>query len=387
MDVLDRIVVEALEELSPPRPTPDRWREIAAANARRRPMLLIAPIALAALVAVVVLAWPFGGRSHGTLLERAAAAIGDGPVLHVVVQDGWGGTKIDLATGARTEMHGTDEYWYDPTRGVRDVSSFAGVVQGDAFYPPSRVQYLDKTLAFLATDYRRALQSGAARLLGSDAIDGRPVYWIRVDTQMLPDASDGREHEWAHDVAVAQDTLKPVATRETRDGVVGPDGISRVESIESVGSASLTVTHPSPEGARMQFEQAGSLTRAQASDVLGAPVVTAGDELDGLALSRIAKQTRTEGDVTHTGVTLYYGPDSGGGIGTPDPAAPFLRVSETLTLDSQFQRGVEGYSPPEGTVLVFGGTIGVMQRHGLHIALEGSSEQLLVDAARALAGA
>lgn len=386
MDVLDPVVVDALEGLSPPRPVPDRWREIAAAEGGRR-ALLLAPLALAAAVAVVVLAWPFGGGSHGTLLERAAAALGDGPVLHVVVQDGWGGTQIDLATGARSEVHGTDEYWYDPQRGVRDVSSFAGVVQSDAFYPPSRVQYLDKTLAFLATDYRRALRSGTAKLLGSDTVDGRPVYWIRVDTQMLPDTSDGRDHEWAHDVAVAQDTLKPVATRETRDGVVGPDGISRVESIESVASANLTVTHTSPTGLHMRFEQTGSLSRAEASEVLGTPILTAGAALDGLNLSRIAKQTRTQGDATHTGVTLYYGPDSGGALGTPDPAGPFLRVSETRTLDPQFQRGVEGYSPPGGSVLVFGKTIGVMQSHGVHIALEGSSEQLLLDAARALAGA
>jgi len=386
MDVLDPVVVDALEGLSPPRPAPDRWREIAVAESGRR-TLLLAPLALAATVAVVVLAWPFGGGTHGTLLERAAAAIGDGPVLHVVVQDGWGGTQIDLASGARTEIHGTDEYWYDPQKGVREVSSFAGVVQGDAFYPPARLQYLDKTLAFLATDYRKALQSGSARVLGSDTVDGRPVYWIRVDTQMLPDTSDGRDHEWAHDVAVAQDTLKPVATRETRDGIVGPDGISHVESIETVESASLSVTHPSIEGVHMRFDQTGSLTHAEASEVLGAPVLTAGEEIDGLRLSRIAKQTRTVGDVTHTGVSLYYGPDSGGGIGTLDPAAPFLRVSETLTLDDLFQRGVEGYSPPAGTVLIFGTTIGVMQSQGVHIALEGSSQQLLLDAARALAGA
>jgi hypothetical protein len=46
--------------------------------------------------------------------------------------------------------------------------------------------------------------------------------------------------------------------------------------------------------------------------------------------------------------------------------------------------GVSDYSPPEGSVLIIGGHIGVMQAQGLHIALEASSEDLLLAAARAL---
>ena len=63
----------------------------------------------------LILAWPFRGGPSGTVLQRAAAAIGDGPVLHVVLQDGFHGTLVNLATGDQTEIHQQDEYWYDPS--------------------------------------------------------------------------------------------------------------------------------------------------------------------------------------------------------------------------------------------------------------------------------
>lgn len=392
-------VGRALDELVPPRPAPDRWREIerlASRTRRRRAAVVLAALPLAAALALLVLAWPFSGGPGGTLLQRAAAAIGGGPVVHAVVQSGFAGTEIDLASGTRVSVHEEDELWYDPARGVHDITRFAGVVQGDSLYAPRRVTYLDRTLAFLATDYRQALTNGTARVLGNGDVDGTPVYWIRVDTQMLPDVADGKLHEWAHDVAVAQDSLKPVATRETRDGKVSPDGISHVLSVESLGSGEGDFTaSPSVNqtGVAMRFQLAGSLTPAQADDALGAGMLWAGVSVDGLSLGRIALGTREEGldratghwRTTHTGITLFYGPTTGGGIGLPQPTGRYLRISETLALDDQFQRGVRNYSPPDGKVLVFGaGDFGIMQSHGVHVFLEASSADLVVAAAKAL---
>jgi hypothetical protein len=384
-------VERALDELVPPRPAPDRWREIerAASRHRRRRALAVTAVPLAVALALLVLAWPFSGDPGGTLLERAAAAIGDGPVVHAVVQSGFAGTEIDLASGNRTVIHEEDELWYDPTRGVHDISRFAGIVQGDSLYAPGRVSYLDRTLAFLAADYRQALTNGSAHVLGNGTVGGRPVYWIRVDTQMLPDVADGKLHEWAHDVAIAQDSLKPVATRETRDGAVSPDGISRVLSVESLGSGEGDFTADptvNPTGVVMRFQLSGSLTREQANKALGTGMLWAGANVGALALGRIALGTRVEGPTTHRGITLFYGPSTGGGIGVPDPSGTYLRISETRTLDDQFQRGVRNYSPPEGRVLVFGaGDFGVMQSHSVYVFLEASSADLVLAAAKALA--
>lgn len=105
-------VGRALDEFVPPRPAPDRWRDIeraALGSSRRRALVAVATLPVAAAVALLVLAWPFSGGPTGTLLERAAAAIGDGPVVHAVVQSGFAGTEIDLATERRVSVHEEDE--------------------------------------------------------------------------------------------------------------------------------------------------------------------------------------------------------------------------------------------------------------------------------------
>lgn len=404
MQSLDPVVRDALDEMSPPRTAAREWEDLIAtldnvSSARpldRRPRKLVwvigAPVLAAAAILAVVLAWPAGGNERPTLLEQAAAAIGTGPVLHVTIQSGWGGAQVDLTTGAREQIHGGEELWFDPERGIKDVSRFAGVVQSAIVYPPGRVKHLDETLAFLATNYRNSLRSGRAHVLGKGKANGEAVYWVRVDAQTLPD-TDGRDHVWAHDVAISQESFKPVATRETRDGALGPDGISLIQSIETLasGSGEFTSTTPQSSGP-MSYERKGSLSLDEARTILGGVVLSAGEAVGNLPLSRITEDTRREGlnrsngqwAKSHNGVTLFYGPATGGGIGTPPPEGDYLQISEATELDEQFQRGVRNYSPPEGTVLLFGGVIGVMQLGGIHVALAASDESLLLAGAKAL---
>src|SRR5688500_17288847 len=70
---------------------------------RRWPLRAGLVLAVAAAVAVAALAWPFQAQ-QGSLLERALAAIGQGPVLHVVVQTPGRATLIDLSTGSRARV-------------------------------------------------------------------------------------------------------------------------------------------------------------------------------------------------------------------------------------------------------------------------------------------
>lgn len=91
------------------------WERVAAdanANARERrgrapwwAARAVTVAVAAATVAALVLAWPFQADQPG-LLERARAAIGDGPVLHVVLRGDWGGTLVDLESGKRSPVHG-----------------------------------------------------------------------------------------------------------------------------------------------------------------------------------------------------------------------------------------------------------------------------------------
>lgn len=405
---IEETIRSEFDRLVPPTGASPEWEEVVeraraltAPRRRRRRLMRAAPLVLAAAaVLVVVLAWPFGSGSSGTVLERAAAAIGNGPVLHVVIQDGFGGTLVDLASGNRTEMHQQDEFWYDPARGIHEVETFGGVVQEDLSYSSAPATYLQKTLGVLATGYVQSLKDGSARLLGPAVIDGQPVYWIRVDTQWLPDSSDGKLHEWAHDVAVSQDTYKPVATRETRDGTVSPDGISIILDMQTLPAGSGDITSPDKTGSvrgPFRLEPPEPITATAAKTLLETDPLWAGQNVAGLPFagtwkseldSGYDRNTRRWAD-KHAEVVLFYGhldPNAPlpGRIGVPDPTTPFVEISESSTLYDGFQRGVENYSPPEGSVLIIGGRIGLMQTDGLHLMLNAPNEDTLLTAARTL---
>ena len=184
------------------RPSRVRW-------AAPRLAIVGAVVGFAALLAVA----PWRGAERTGILDRARAAVGGGPVLHVVVQEGWGAHLIDLETSERTWLHGEQEVWYDPARGLHSVSWFGGARQGEQLWRRGEVPRLEaRTFGFLAEGYRRALEAGRARVVEQGVVAGTPVYWIRVDAQVL------REGEWVQDVAVSRETYEPVATRGTRDG-------------------------------------------------------------------------------------------------------------------------------------------------------------------------
>ena len=350
--------------------------------------------------APAALAWSLGGGAHGTVLQRAAATLGDRPVLHFVIRSGWGGALIDLKSGSRNNLYATEEFWYERGRRIHEVSRFAGVTQGDATYSAGRLSSIDSKVGSLVTRYRRAVRDGSALVLGHGFVEGHPVYWIRVDSELRPDARK-KLHRWAHDVAVSQKTFEPVAVREVHDGRTGPHGNSIVIAAESLPEGRGNFTGMPRESNRLPLKigWTGFLTPSDASAVLGRPALWAGHSVAGLNLARIWKDERSEGHnrknggwaKTYTGVTFFYGTLDQNG----DPASfrnassaakpmPFVQVSESRTLDPLFQRVVTNYSPPEGSILVFDTGLGVMQKDGLYVALEASSERVLLVAARAL---
>jgi hypothetical protein len=231
-------------------------------------------------------------------------------------------------------------------------------------------------------------------------VEGQPVYWIRVDSETLPDARK-KLHKWAHDVAVSQKTFEPVAVREVRDGRPGPNGNSIVLEAESLPKDKGKFAHMPRESNRLPLKigWAGFLTPSDASAVLGRPALWAGYSVAGLDLARIWKDDRGEGHnrksggwaKSYTGVTFFYGtldengdPASFRSASSAAKPTPFVQVSESRTLDSLFQRVVMNYSPPEGSILVFDAGIALMQKEGLYVAFDASSEGVLLAAARAL---
>jgi len=447
----DTRIAELLDELTPT--YADRqgdWERVAASAEDRRgrrsaPWWLARLGVVAAALAVaaaLVLAWPFQAN-RGGVLDRALAAIGEGPVLHVVLRGEWGGTLVDLNSGTRNAVHGENEIWYDTARGrVHLVSRLGGVVQDEELYNPKQPP---ADLAALGREYKQALESGTARVSGEATIDGEPVVWVTIHSELLPDVADGKDHEWEQQVAVSRRTFKPVALRETRDGEPGPMTGQRVLQLEFLpaGRGDFSAAKDrSLEGTA--FKQGRDpIALEQARGTLGRTPLWLGRDYRGLPLAQVYRETtstgrrrevrvtgsaagaaikcsklrgekagacfralglhaiavRPDGVFTsegpfvwtdeHTAVVFFYGTVGDDPSTYPKDALPLfdrahLTVVET-TQPSPFDRGAGSYVPPNGSVFVAaGGRSGVLEVNGIHVTIEASDEDAVLAAARVL---
>jgi hypothetical protein len=411
------------------------------AGVRRGRVLPLGALAAVAALAALALFQPWS-REDPPFLERALAAVDGGPVLHAVLRGEWGGEAVDLETGRRRPVHGEQEVWYDPGRGlIRSVSRLGETVQHDETFKATN-GHVD--IVGLGRDYRAALESGTARIAGQDLIDGEPVTWVVVRSEMLPD-TDGRDHEWAQQVAVSNETYKPVALRDTRDGRPPPTSLRRVLALEMLpaGEGDFSAEKTVGEG---PFQFGGRpIQLERASDVLGRTPLWLGRGHEGLPLAQIKETFHKRGQHTRTklsgpaaeeirecmlqrgrkrwnvppcnrvrahrgglemrgntvfglgptrwvdekkGVTLFYG-EIGDDPSTyhedliPLVDRPHVSVSQAREL-SAFMRG-GSYVPPEGSLFVaVGGRNGTLKVGDLYVTLEASSEELLLSAAQSL---
>jgi len=396
----DGDIVGLLDELTP---TYDGrvgdWGRVVA-DARRPARLLrwrvgVFAVAVAA-AAALVLSWPFGGR-NGTVLDRALAAVGNGPVMHATLRGEWGGTLVDLSTGARSPVYGEDEIWFDNATGrTHEIERLGGVVQDEEVFKPNKPE---AEFIALGREYRQALETGTARIAGEDSIDGEPVVWITIHSELLPDVADGRDHEWAQQVAVSQRTYRPVALREMRDGRPTPETLQRVLNLELIARdpADFSTSRPSRDGTafRQGREQ---IAREQAPTVLGRTPLWLGAGYDGLPLAQIYRETtsagrRTNGDIQWTeaerSVVFFYGTTGAEANAdlehaAPDYAKPYVALTESTRV-SPLRPGAGSYVPPEGAVFIAaGGQSGYLQRDGVQIAVDAGSESAVLAAARRL---
>lgn len=442
-----RDVREVLDRMQPEEPDArgDWDRVLRDAQVRRSPAL-VRPLAGAAVAVAAVFALalfqPWESESP-TFLERALAAVDDGPVLHVVLRGEWGGTRVDLETGERAPVHGESEIWYDPERRlVHRVSLLGGVVQHEEVYDHRQPQ---DDLVALGREYRQALESGSAHVARDDVIDGERVTWITLRRSMDLDVADNRLHEWTQQVAVSRATFKPVALRETRDGKPGPGTFQRVLELEMLPSGHGDFT--APESAVLEgrvFKEGRVPIRLEhARETLGRTPLWLGREHEGLPLAQTFRkftatggqrqirvtgplarkaercselrgeaggrcfraldyprslEVRPDGVFTHgptvweaeqTGVQFFYGsvgddPSTYRADVVPRYEERYVAVTQT-TERSPFQRAAGRYVPPEGSVFIAaGGRTGLLQAADLTVTIEASSEELILSAAREL---
>jgi hypothetical protein len=408
--------VKELIDRVEPQPAPDLrgdWDAVLRGAGARRRRALVRPLAGAAVAAAALFALalfqPWESESP-TFLERALAAVDDGPVLHVVLRGEWGGTLVDLDTGERTPVYGENESWYDPERNlVHTVLTLGGVVDSEQLYEPIKTP---EPLAALAKDYREALRSGTARVAGEGVVEGEPVTWITFHSEQLPDVADGKLHEWTQQVAVSQETAEPVATRETRDGRPGPFTGQRVLSLEMLPAGQGDFSEPSEDsftsGPFMYQPFGEELTVEQATDVLRRRPLWSGPRVgqfelsvlglteskafDGPKVVRKGRTVRVVGRgrlVEHVrGVVLFYG-ELGDDPATyrEDVGPREERPHVAITESSRPLRHPGGgrYVPPEGSIfLPASGRFGFLETAGLFVTIEAPSEELILRAARSL---
>jgi len=442
----DRHVAELVEGLTPDYNERSGDWEAVLHDARRRrlrrwPLRAAVAFAVSGAVAVAVLAWPFQGQQGG-VLERALAAIGDGPVLHVVLRDEVGGTLVDLRSGERQPVHGENEVWYDIDRGlVHSISRFGDVVQHEEVYEPKEPP---TELRALAREYRQALESGTARVAGEGVVEGEAVTWITIRSELLPDVADGRDHEWAQQVAVSGRTFRPVALRETRDGLPGPGTGQRVLELGLLPAGAGDFTTSEADRRERVFSQGREpIALEEAHAILGRAPLWLGREHAGLPLGAVFRETTRSGrreEIRITGaealaalactrlrgeeagrcfralgrhpvtvrpdgvykssgplvwddeqqaVVLFYGtlgddPSTYRKDSVPLFDRPHVTITETAA-PSTLRRGVGAYVPSEGSVLLAAGArTGFLEVGGVHVSIEAPDEEAVLVAARSL---
>jgi hypothetical protein len=334
--------------------------------------------------AVVVLAAPWGGGGP-SVVEDALAAIGNGPVVHAVVEYSGDDAIVDLATGrSRPRVHRI-EYWYDESRQqFRSRLSTDGVRTSEQVVTAQRscsdlgcaandglTAHLDPALTGFTTGYREALEAGDASVTGKARIEGRDVELLTF--------SDGSGATTT--VAVDAATYRPVRFSSTYPGgrrsppftVVAIESLSREED----AFAPPTLSPPRPTSGEVSAGE--EITLARAEKALGrAPLWLGRDALEQVELQRTRTEISDGRRVAGVVVRLRY---------------RTMQVGLATTAAGGYALGVgDGVdpAPPRGSIAIgrdWGGPrrwYGELRLRGFWVTLVAETRDELLTAARAL---
>jgi hypothetical protein len=256
-------------------------------------------IAVGAAALVAVLLWPSGG-GRNPILDRALAAIGNGPVLHLVSRASTGQELVNLKTGRTTLPTFEFESWSDRSlRRFHFLIRENGRVVGEFLYPEDRttdmhVDAPDAAYAAFWSGYRRALSSGKAKIVREGSLYGRPVYWLTFNAPR-------------NEVAVDRRTYKPVAFRS-----ISPSGrhfdtrvlLVRTEPF-STSAFKRRTSLPNPVTGGIGSSETRVLPLGPGSP--RRPWLRAGSTIAGLKLVAVHRTQTTSGRKTINGFELVYG--------------------------------------------------------------------------------
>jgi hypothetical protein len=372
------------------------YRRIVVAHPHRRRLptriLIAAAAACAIALAATLVPDRFADERQGGVLELALAAVSEGPVIHALVENTESSAVlVDLSSGEETVERERHEYWYDEQRGrihgrltIGDevLNEFQVVEQGP---PPAH-----RALAF-ATHYREALESGKARVIRRETIDGRKTVLLRIDVGSWTDPRSGQvvQPAYVEEVVVDADSFKPLRFRHLPgpNTVSGPIHWWRVITIESIDRDDEDFTAGPPPRPWSKFAPSmdRKVTVDEAATALGRTALWPGTEIDGVPLQRIGVVTTTitwrDGRETQTpSLMIRYE--------TQGEDRRSLWMSVGIPGQTPGAGLIDGVAVPAGKVRLMEGDRGTwfgnVQRHGVYVNLQSQERELIVAAAKAL---
>lgn len=351
-------------------PSPSRRRVLT------RSAALVA-VGVAALVAVLL--WPSGGERN-PILDRALAAIGEGPVLHLVVRVPVGQELVDLDTGRTTVPKVDVESWSD-----RSLERFHfliredGRVIGEMLLPQDQTKDVqvdanDAAYAALWSGFREALRSGKAKIVGEGSVDGRPVYWL----------SFGPRRD---EVAVDRETYKPLVFRSISMSGRNTDSRVLLMRMEPFTPSAFERRSSAPSPLEGESSSSSGESGPVSPGTKAQPWLRAGPTIASLDFVDVSPTQTTTNGKTSNGFQLLYGSESGFG------------GKDSLTIDEAKRpedpaawKGI-----PEGSMRISTGEgsdqdnsaytvwTGMLVRNGIYVTITtGVSREAVLEAARAL---
>jgi hypothetical protein len=367
-------IADAVEDTQRPGPSP-----------RRRALLtrsaVVVAVGAAALIAVLL--WPSGGNRN-PVLDRALAAIGDGPVLHLVTEapSATQPELVNLQTGRTTVPKFVFETWTERRmKRLHTLMREDGRVVGEILFPQDRtpdmhIGPVDPAFAAIWTGYRDALATGKAKLVGEGTLYGHQVYFLQFRSPFHDSPGD--------EVAVDQSTYEPVAFRsifagrhfDTRVLLFRMEPFSSTDFQRRTSLRSLAGVSVGGGGMQVAPVRPGESAK---------PWLSAGSSIAGLKQTGVHQTQTTSARGTANGFHIVYGAES--------------RPRKSVTVD-EVKRAAdpsEWKGIPEGSMRLVPAEAsdgngspydiwtGYLVRSGVYVTIEtGVSRAAALEAARAL---
>lgn len=366
-----------------------------------RRILVAASAAGVLAVAVALLPGRVADEGKVDVIERALAAVSEGPVIHALVENADSrAILVDLASDRETIEPERYESWHDQERdqvsilmtvGNEVVNEMRGVKLSGP--PPSL-----RALAF-TTHYREALETGKARVIRRETADGRKTVLLRIGVPAWKDPRSGEvvEPSYVEEVVVDADTFKPLRFRHLPgpDVVAGPIHWWRVLSIESIDrdDDDFKAVPPARRWRMVAPSNAKKVSLEEAATALGRPALWPGEQVDGVSLDRLGLVTTTftwnDGRKTESpSLQIHYGPDRPGSrdwivlsVGTSAADAPVFGPLDGEPVPAGKVRLAFEKSRDDRSIDMWFGNV---ERGGLYINMQSPKRELIIAAAKAL---